>query len=90
MQASMHAFFRILDSNTRNEAEDMLNSFLTEQLQSVSGKTYTDVFSKIANLHLPFMRSDNNVLHYWKERRHSEPALYALSNVCFGIPPTQV
>lgn len=79
------------NSNFKDEAEEMLNSFLTEKLQTASGEiVYTDVHSKIGNLHLPFLRSDTDVLQFWKERKHSEPELYALSNVCFGIPPTQV
>jgi len=81
----------LYSNHINNEAEDMLNTYLKEQLRENSGETaFTDVFSKIANLHLPFMRSDTNVLQFWKNRKQTEPELYALSNVCFGIPPTQV
>ncbi|XP_053951090.1 uncharacterized protein LOC128858666 [Anastrepha ludens] len=74
-----------------DEAEEMLNSFLTEKLQASSAEVkYTDLLSKISNLHLPFLRSDTDVLQFWKEKEQSEPELYALSNVCFGIPTTHV
>ncbi|XP_073829183.1 uncharacterized protein [Musca autumnalis] len=74
-----------------NEADEMLNSFLADILESPNGEiVHNDVYSKIKNLHLSFMRSGTNVLEFWKERKYSEPELYALSCVCFGIPPTQV
>ncbi|XP_075162572.1 uncharacterized protein LOC142235198 [Haematobia irritans] len=79
------------DTTFQDEGEELLNLFLTEKLQTPAGDAFnTDVYAKIENLHMPFMRSDTDVLHFWKEKKHSEPQLYALSKVCFGIPTTEV
>ncbi|XP_034487200.1 uncharacterized protein LOC117791518 [Drosophila innubila] len=50
----------------------------------------TNVYEKIETLKLPFMKSIVNVLNFWKDRKSNDPELYALSKVCFAIPPTQV
>ncbi|XP_036329024.1 uncharacterized protein LOC118741222 [Rhagoletis pomonella] len=79
------------ERNFEDEAEEMLNSFLAEKLQTASCEiAYPDVYTKIESLHLPFLRSDTDVLQYWREKRHTDPELCALSNICFGIPATQV
>lgn len=71
------------------EEEDILNIFLNEELNMRN--TYNDdVSTKIEKLNLPSTHSKTNVLDFWKEKKHSQPELYALSNICFGIPPTQV
>lgn len=78
-----------IDSEDMDIGEQLLTSFLSGQIQR-SSRASIDVYLKIESLNLPFMRSDTNVLNFWKEKKYEEPELYALSNVCFAIPPTQV
>ncbi|XP_037930765.1 uncharacterized protein LOC119665611 [Teleopsis dalmanni] len=68
--------------------DDLLNEYLAANL--VPTDESIDVYSKIERLNLPFMKANLNVLNFWKERQCSDPELYALSKVCFAIPPTQV
>lgn len=70
-------------------ADEYLNEYLTQNYNP-AGNEDIDVYTKIENLRLPYSRVDLNVLYFWRERQHSDPDLYALSNICFAIPPTQV
>ncbi|XP_036323039.1 uncharacterized protein LOC118736966 [Rhagoletis pomonella] len=69
--------------------DELLNEYLSQGIEANVG-TATDVHTKIKNLQLPILRSDSNVLIFWKEKQFTDPEMYALSNVCFAIPPTQV
>nr|XP_044250883.1 uncharacterized protein LOC108069747 [Drosophila takahashii] len=69
--------------------DDLLDEYLAQGILSNTVST-NDIYSKIKNLQLPPMRSDANVLSFWKEKQNTDPELYALSNVCFAVPPTQV
>ncbi|XP_017491927.1 PREDICTED: uncharacterized protein LOC108380071, partial [Rhagoletis zephyria] len=69
--------------------DELLNEYLSQGIEANVG-TATDVHTKIKNLQLPILRSDANVLIFWKEKQFTDPEMYALSNVCFAIPPTQV
>uniref|UniRef100_A0A6P4E107 Uncharacterized protein LOC108039150 n=1 Tax=Drosophila rhopaloa TaxID=1041015 RepID=A0A6P4E107_DRORH len=66
---------------------DLLDDFLSA---NIVPNESTDVHGKIESLKLPYMKSSENVLNFWKVRKLSDPELYALSKVCFAIPPTQV
>lgn len=74
-----------------DEEENMLNDFLN-QIFNVNTEGITDIKSKIENLILNYSNSSTDVLDFWKskKKKNSDPELYALSNVCFAIPPTQV
>jgi len=76
-------------SDTVHEAYnfDLLDGFLSAKI--VSNES-TDVHGKIESLKLPYMKSSENVLNFWKVRKLSDPELYALSKICFAIPPTHV
>uniref|UniRef100_A0A0A1WM76 Zinc finger BED domain-containing protein 4 n=1 Tax=Zeugodacus cucurbitae TaxID=28588 RepID=A0A0A1WM76_ZEUCU len=66
---------------------DLLDDFLSV---GVVKNESTDVHEKIEMLKLPYMKSSTNDLNFWKERKSSDPELYALSKICFAIPTTQV
>jgi len=67
---------------------ELLDNFLSASM--VLPHESTNVYEKIETLKLPFMKSNVNVLNFWKDRKSNDPELYALSKVCFAIPPTQV
>jgi len=69
--------------------DELLNEYLTKDIE-VKASSTTDVHAKIENLQLSFVRSDADILQFWKEKQLTDPELYALSKVCFAIPPTQV
>lgn len=69
------------------EDEDLLTAFLR---QDVIEDTEINVHAKIENLKLPFLKSDTCVLKYWKERKSADLELYIISNIIYGVPPTQV
>lgn len=72
-----------------DEEDELLNEYLSEGVQASIHST-TDVYSKIENLQLAFQRSDTNVLMFWKGKQSTDRELYAISVVCFAVPPTQV
>lgn len=49
-----------------------------------------DTYSKIENFKLPHHRVETNVLDFWYGKQFTDPELFALANICFAIPPTQV
>lgn len=49
-----------------------------------------NVHTRIEKLKLSFVKSDYCVLKYWKERKSADEELYLLSNIIYGVPPTQV
>ncbi|XP_049302982.1 uncharacterized protein LOC115065771 [Bactrocera dorsalis] len=75
------------DTEHRESTLDLLDDFLSI---GVVPNESTDVHRKIEMLKLPYMKSSTNVLNFWKERKSSDPELYALSKIVFAIPPTQV
>lgn len=77
-----------LEERLENNEFDLLDSYLESTMSPVD--ECTDVFTKIETLKLPYMKANVNVLNFWRERKSSDPELYALSKVCFAIPPTQV
>jgi len=72
-----------------SELSELLNEYLTKDIE-VKASCTTDVHAKIENLQLSFVRSDADILQFWKEKQLTDPVLYALRKVCFAIPPTQV
>ncbi|KAI8120087.1 hypothetical protein CVS40_8584 [Lucilia cuprina] len=79
------------NNNVELEATGELD-ILTEHLMpqdSDETENYS-TYAKIENLKLNFQRSTICVLNYWKQRRFTDPELYILSNIIFGVPPTQV
>ncbi|XP_028898464.2 zinc finger BED domain-containing protein 4 [Zeugodacus cucurbitae] len=72
-----------------DEEDELLNAYLEQGIQTEVSSTF-DVYSKIDNLQLPFQRIDADVLTFWKGKQCTDQELYALSNVCFAVPPTQV
>ncbi|KAI8126496.1 putative AC transposase [Lucilia cuprina] len=82
----------IITPEIRKENDDddgILNNFLNQVFRG-NEVNNVDVNYKIETLNLPYATSPVNVLNFWKDRKYSDPELYALSNVCFAIPPTQV
>lgn len=75
-----------------HEADNYLNEYLKSNFKPNWNLTsiQIDVGSKIDQLKLPYARVDCNVLQFWSDKQYSEPELYALSCVCFAVPPTQV
>lgn len=71
------------------DEDQLLHEYLSKGIQA-NARNIVDAHTKIENLQLPFVRNDTNVLTFWKGKEFSDPELYALSNVCFAIPPTQV
>lgn len=49
-----------------------------------------NAYTKIEQLRLPFQRSSIDVLKYWHDRKQTDPELYLLASIVFGVPPTQV
>ncbi|KAH8308623.1 hypothetical protein KR044_003080, partial [Drosophila immigrans] len=95
-QLKVHSPIPNLSSSTNSMASDskrnesnlyLLDDFLSA---TVVPNESIDVHGKIETLKLPYMKSSLNVLNFWKERKLSDPELYALSKICFAIPPTQV
>ncbi|XP_070073977.1 uncharacterized protein [Drosophila takahashii] len=78
-----------LESEFLDEEDELLNAYLEEGVET-QFSSVLDVYSKIENLQLPFKRIDVDVLAFWKGKQCTEQELYAISNVCFGVPPTQV
>lgn len=77
-------------TTTEKEKEnDILGDFL-DHIFNTNHAENDDIIKKIEKINLPYTNSKINVLQFWKDRKYSEPELYTLSNVCFGIPPTQV
>ena len=35
-------------------------------------------------------KSEQDVLQFWSEKQYTDKELYAISTVCFAVPPTQV
>ncbi|XP_073829553.1 uncharacterized protein [Musca autumnalis] len=71
-----------------NDEDSLLIAFLDQEFYT-NHTTNVDVNARIEKLELPYVRT-SNVLLFWKERKCSDPELYGLSNVCFGVPATQV
>ncbi|XP_050338888.1 zinc finger BED domain-containing protein 4-like [Bactrocera neohumeralis] len=72
-----------------DEEDALLEAYLSQGVQT-EGNSTMDVYSKIENLQLPYQRLDTDVLTYWKEKQYTDQELYAISNVCYAVPPTQV
>lgn len=72
-----------------DDEDELLHEYLSGGVEA-NVSNVTDVYIKIEHLQLPFLRCNLNVLEFWKDKRFTDPELYALSNVCFAIPPTQV
>lgn len=72
-----------------DEEEELLYEYLELGVQKNINST-SNVYTKIENLQLPFQRTDKDVLMFWKQKQYTDSELYAISNVCFGVPPTQV
>lgn len=64
----------------------LLDTFLRQRGHHLNNDA-VDVFSKIERLKLPFQTADINVLNFWNLKQNEEPELYALSKICFAIPP---
>ena len=79
----------ITTTQENHEDDDILNDFL-DNIFNANNAENDNIIRKIEKLNLPYTKLKTNVLEFWKERKYSEPELYALSNICFGIPPTQV
>ncbi|XP_043867344.1 uncharacterized protein LOC122757843 [Drosophila mojavensis] len=78
----------ILEEGLENHEFDLLDTYLGATISPTDD--CTDVYTKIETLKLPYMKANVNVLNFWRERKSTHPELYALSKVCFAIPPTQV
>ncbi|XP_017140741.1 uncharacterized protein LOC108154836 isoform X1 [Drosophila miranda] len=73
-----------------DEEDELLNQYLTQGLLEANVGSKSDVYTKIETLQLPFQRIDVDVLSFWQAKENSDQELYAISKVCFAIPPTQV
>ncbi|XP_053968436.1 uncharacterized protein LOC128869858 [Anastrepha ludens] len=78
-----------LNEEHREDEDEYINAYLCQNLEARNDDDI-DVYSKIENLKLSFQRISTNVLEFWKERQFADPELYALTNICFAVPPTQV
>lgn len=72
-----------------DDEDAFLNEFLSQDIP-IRDRTVDDVHMKIEKFKLPFQLVDTNVLQFWQEQTFSEPELYILSSVCFGMPITPV
>uniref|UniRef100_A0A1I8PD83 HAT C-terminal dimerisation domain-containing protein n=1 Tax=Stomoxys calcitrans TaxID=35570 RepID=A0A1I8PD83_STOCA len=69
----------------QEDEDDLLNAYLTQNLKP-TGDNCPNVYSKILNLQLPFLRAGSNVLKFWRDKQYTEPELYDLSEICFAVP----
>ncbi|XP_046868368.1 uncharacterized protein LOC124460831 [Drosophila willistoni] len=74
--------------HTKDNNFELLDDFLSSSM--VVPNESTNVYAKIETLKLPVMKANTDVLCFWKYKKTTDPELYALSKVCFAIPPTQV
>ncbi|XP_043865087.1 uncharacterized protein LOC122757888 [Drosophila mojavensis] len=74
--------------HTKDNNFELLDDFLSASM--VVPNESTNVHAKIETLKLPVMKANTDVLCFWKYKKSTDPELYALSKVCFAIPPTQV
>lgn len=74
--------------NFFDEEDELLYRYLVQGTQAEINNTF-DAYARIEHLQLPFQRIDD-VLKFWKGKQYTDPELYAISNVCFAVPPTQV
>ncbi|XP_046807300.1 zinc finger BED domain-containing protein 4-like [Lucilia cuprina] len=76
-----------IEENNGGEEEDILTAFLR---QDVIQGCDINIYTKIERLMLHFETSDCCVLDYWNKRKSLDEELFILSNIIFGVPPTQV
>ena len=76
-------------SENEDDEDTILNQFLRQNIQN-AGTRQSDVYYKFETLKLPFQTVDVNILKFWQDLSTREPELYALSEICFAIPATQV
>ncbi|TMW47899.1 hypothetical protein DOY81_007022 [Sarcophaga bullata] len=73
----------------QDDEDTFLNNFLTQNIQNADSRE-AEIYFKFETLKLPFQTVDVNILKFWKELSVREPEIYALSQICFAIPATQV
>ncbi|XP_043648448.1 uncharacterized protein LOC122616923 [Drosophila teissieri] len=89
MCSTPNSSFNQIDNFFYDEEDEMLEAYLSQGVQSKVNSSI-DVYTKIENLQLAYQRFDIDVLSYWKGKQYTDQELYAVSNVCYAVPPTQV